>query len=126
MRTAWGEVTVDAIDYEMIRLSEGSAVTELGRFGDVFSSAGPPWRLVAGYLMLAARTRISSPIAGGRSRRVQSWPDGGATGTDRLGGFLVARAPIRTRGRLARASGHPARPGHRPRARGRDVVVARE
>ena len=54
MRTAWGEVTVDAIDYEMIRLSEGSAVTELGRFGDVFSSAAPPWRLVAGYLMLAA------------------------------------------------------------------------
>ncbi|WP_457101156.1 hypothetical protein [Microbacterium sp. P5_E9] len=54
MRTAWREVSVDAIDYEMIRLSEGSAVTELGGFGDVFSSARPPWRLVAGYLMLAA------------------------------------------------------------------------
>ena len=54
MRTAWGEVTVDVIDYEMIRLSEASAVVELGGFGDVFSSAGPPWRLVAGYLMLAA------------------------------------------------------------------------
>ena len=54
MRTSWHDIAVDAIDYEIVRLSEGCSVPELGAFSDVFASEGPPWRLVAGYLMLSS------------------------------------------------------------------------
>ncbi|WP_309103827.1 hypothetical protein [Microbacterium sp.] len=54
MRSTWNGITIDAIDYEVIRLSSSDATEELGAFSDVHVSAAPMWRLVAGYLMLAS------------------------------------------------------------------------
>lgn len=54
MRTLWNGITVDAIDYELIRLSSAGDVDEIGSFRDVHVSSDPTWRLVAGYLMLAS------------------------------------------------------------------------
>ena len=127
MRTTWRQVTVDAIDYEIVRLSEGGAVTELGAFGDVFSSAGPSWRLVAGYLMLATaaddEVRASQAVG---ARRVQSWAGGGATGTNRLGGLVVAHAANCPTGGLGSRSRHPEGRGHCPGPGCGDLVARRE
>lgn len=64
MRVGWAGLTIDAIDYEIVRLSGGSAPPEVGRFSDVYVDTGPPFRLVAGYLMLEAsapeRLRVHS------------------------------------------------------------------
>ena len=61
MRRMAGSVAVDAIDYEIVRLSEGGEPAEPGRFVDAYSSDGPVWRLVAGYLMVAAADHAGSP-----------------------------------------------------------------
>jgi hypothetical protein len=52
MRTAWKGLAVDAVDYEILTISASATSPPLGAFQDVFVAEGPPWRLVAGYLML--------------------------------------------------------------------------
>ena len=54
MRAWWNGIAVDAIDYEIVRVSTDGRLGELGAFRDVHLAEGPPWRLVSGYLMLEA------------------------------------------------------------------------
>lgn len=53
MRTNWRSLTVDAVDYELVRVHGGPPEAELGDFRDAYFSREPRWRLVSGYLMLA-------------------------------------------------------------------------
>lgn len=61
MRRMTGSLAVDAIDYEIVRLSEGGDQAELGRFADAYFADTPAWRLVAGYLMVAANAPAGAP-----------------------------------------------------------------
>ncbi|MCS5734660.1 hypothetical protein [Herbiconiux daphne] len=61
--TPWGDVAADALDYELIWLGYDPARTALGRFADAHATSAPVWRLVSGYLMLAARTDAAADPA---------------------------------------------------------------
>ena len=54
MRVAWQGLQLDALDYEIVRIGSAHTFDEVGTFRDVYFSAAPTWRLVAGYLMFTS------------------------------------------------------------------------
>lgn len=58
MRTIAGPVAFDAVDHEIVRVHERTDAPSPA-FADAYESTHPTWRLVAGYLMIAAPDGVS-------------------------------------------------------------------
>ncbi|WP_395243954.1 hypothetical protein ACGGZK_17800 [Agromyces sp. MMS24-K17] len=65
MRTTAGPVAFDAVDHELVRVHE-RADAPRPAFADAYVSTEPTWRLVAGYLMVAARDGVAARDAPAR------------------------------------------------------------